>query len=84
MMIAAKRKAEKEARARPSEEKKLAVAACKADALAKKQEKRISTATNRAQTASNKADALRSQLTVTIKVASVPDTSHLHKRIKSL
>ncbi len=39
---------------------------------------------NRAQTASNKADALRSQLAAMIKAASVPDMAHLHKRIKGL
>jgi hypothetical protein len=39
MMIAAKHKVEKEAKAKLSEEKKLAVAACKADALAKIGEK---------------------------------------------
>jgi hypothetical protein len=40
-MIAAKHKVKKEAKAKLSEEKKLAMAICKAHALAKKQEKRI-------------------------------------------
>ncbi len=76
------RKAEKEAKAKLAEEKKLATAACKANMLAKKQEKMISTAKNRAQKAANKADELRSQLAVAIEAASVPNTAHLHKRIK--
>ncbi len=81
-IITAERKAEKEAKAKLAEEKKLAVAACKADMLAKKQEKRISTAKNRAQKAANKADELCGQLAAAIKAASMPDTAHLHKRIK--
>jgi hypothetical protein len=62
MIIMAERKAEKEAKAKLAEEKKLVVAARKADMLAKKQEKRISPAKNRAQMAANKADELRGQL----------------------
>ncbi len=64
------------------EEKKLAAATSKADMLAKKQEKRISTAKNRAQKAANKANELCGQLAAAIKAASVPDMAHLHKRIK--
>jgi hypothetical protein len=81
-IFTAEHKAEKEAKAKLAEEKKLAAATRKADMLTKKQEKMISTAKNRAQTAANKVDELRGQLAVAIKAASVPDTAHLHKRIK--
>jgi hypothetical protein len=50
--------------------------------LAKKQEKRISTAKNGVQMAANKANDLCGQLAAAIKAAFVPDTARLHKRVK--
>ena len=81
-IITAEHKVEKEAKAKLAEEKKLTAATCKANMLAKKQEKRISTAKNRAQMVANKANDLRSHLAAAIKAASVPDMAHLHKRVK--
>jgi hypothetical protein len=76
-IITAERKVEKEAKAKLAEEKKLTVAACKADMLVKKQEKRISTAKNRAQKVANKADDLRSQLAATRHISTRGSKVHL-------
>jgi hypothetical protein len=82
--IAAERKAAKEATQKESNGKKAATATCKADGLAKKQEKRISSAKAKASTAAAKAEALRSKLVDVIKSAAIPEAAHHHKKSKGM
>jgi hypothetical protein len=60
------------------------VATCKADGLAKKQEKRISSAKAKASTAAVKAEALRSKLVDVMKSAAVTEAAHHHKKSKGM
>ncbi len=69
--IAMEQKAAKEAKQKEAKDKKAAAAACKADGLAKKQEKRISTAKAKASTAAAKAESLCSKLADVMKAAAV-------------
>jgi hypothetical protein len=54
----------------------------KSDSLAKKQEKRVSSAKAKAITAAAKAETLRNKLAEVMKAAAVPEAAHLHKKIK--
>jgi hypothetical protein len=82
--IAVERKVAKEAKQKEAKEKKAAAAACKADSLAKKQEKRISSAKAKASTAAAKAETLRSKLTEVIKSAVIPEAAHHHKKSRGM
>jgi hypothetical protein len=82
--IAAEHKAAKEAKQKEAKGKKAAAAACKADGLAKKQEKRISSAKAKASTAAAKAETLRSKLADVMKSAAVPEATHHHKKSKGM
>ncbi len=82
--IAAERKAAKEAKQKEAKGKKAATAACKADGLAKMQEKRISSAKAKASTAAAKAEALCSKLADMMKSAVVPEAAHHHKKSKGM
>jgi hypothetical protein len=80
----AERKAEKEAKTKLAEEKKATTAACKAAALAKKQEKQekcISITLLRAETAASKAATLQGQLDK-IEAAAASDKAKPQKKIK--
>jgi hypothetical protein len=82
--LTAERKAKKEAKTKLAKEKKAATAACKATALAKKQEKqekRISIALLRAKTAASKAATLWGQLDE-FKAAGASDKANPQKKIK--
>ncbi len=70
--IAVEHKAAKEVKQKEAGGKKAAAAACKADGLAKKQEKRISSTKAKASTAAAKAEALRSKLADVMKSAAIP------------
>jgi hypothetical protein len=83
-IIAAERKAAKEAKQKEAEGKKAAAAACKADSLAKKQEKMISSAKAKASTAAAKAETLRSKLADVMKSAAIPEAAHHHKKSKGM
>jgi hypothetical protein len=82
--IAAERKAAKEVKQKEAEGKKAAVAACKANSLAKKQEKRISSAKAKASTVTAKAETLCSKLANVMKSAAIPEAVHLHKKSKGM
>jgi hypothetical protein len=82
--IAAERKAAKEAKQKEAKDKKAAAAARKTDGLAKKQEKRISSAKAKASTAAAKAESIRSKLADVMKAAAVPEAAHLHKKSKGM
>ncbi len=74
----------KEAKQKEAKGKKAAAATCKADGLAKKQEKRISSAKAKASTAAAKAEALRSKLADMIKSAAILEAAHHHKKSKGM
>jgi hypothetical protein len=82
--IAAERKVAKEAKQKEAKDKKAAAATCKADGLAKKQEKRISSTKAKASTAATKAESLHSKLADVMKAAAVPEAAHLHKKSKGM
>ncbi len=82
--IAAEWKAAKEAKQKEAKDKKAAAATRKADGLAKKQEKTISSAKAKASTAAAKAESLRSKLADVMKAAAVPEAAHLHKKSKGM
>ncbi len=74
----------KEVKQKEAEGKKAAAATCKADGLAKKQEKRISSAKAKASTAAAKAESLCSKLADVMKSAVVPEAVHHHKKSKGM
>jgi hypothetical protein len=82
--IAAECKVAKEAKQKEAKGKKVAAAACKADGLAKKQEKRISSTKAKASTAAAKAETLRSKLMDVMKSAAIPEAAHHHKKSKGM
>jgi hypothetical protein len=82
--IAVEPKVAKEAKQKEAEGKKAAAAACKADGLVKKQEKRISSAKAKASTAATKAETLCSKLADVMKSAVVPEEAHHHKKSKGM
>jgi hypothetical protein len=82
--IDGERKSAKKAKQEEAEGKKAAAAACKADGLAKKQEKWISSAKAKASTAAAEAETLRSKLANVMKSAVVPEAAHHHKKIKGM
>jgi hypothetical protein len=82
--IAVECKAAKEAKQKEAKGKNVAAAACKADGLAKKQEKRISSAKAKASTAAAKAETLHSKLVDVMKSAAIPEAAHHHKKSKGM
>jgi hypothetical protein len=82
--IAVDCKAANEAKQKEAEEKKAAAATHKANGLAKKQEKRISSTKSKASTAAAKAEALCSKLADVMKSATVPEAAHHHKKSKGM
>jgi hypothetical protein len=82
--IAAEHKVAKEVKQKEAKGKKAAAAACKADGLAKKQEKRISSAKAKASTAAAKAETLCSKLADVMKSAAIPEAAHHHKKRKGM
>ncbi len=82
--IAAERKAAKDAKQKEAKGKKAAAAACKADGLAKKQEKRISSTKAKASTVAAKAETIPSKLADVMKSAAIPEAGHHHKKSKGM
>ncbi len=82
--IAVERKAAKEAKQKEAEGKKAVKATCKDDGLAKKQEKRISSAKAMASTVAAKAETLRSKLADVMKSTVIPEAAHHHKKSKGM
>ncbi len=82
--IATEQKPAKEAKQKEAKGKKAATAACKADNLAKKQEKGISSAKAKASTAAAKTETLRSKLADVMKSAAIPEAAHHHKKSKGM
>jgi hypothetical protein len=77
--IVVERKAAKEAKQKEAKDKKAAAATHKVDGIAKRQEKRISSAKAKTSTAAAKGESLRSKLAAVMKAAAVPEAAHLHK-----
>jgi hypothetical protein len=82
--IAMERKAAKETKQKEAEGKKAAAATCKAEGLAKKQEKRIFSSKAKASTAAAKAETFRRNLADVMKSAVVPEAAHHHKKSKGM
>jgi hypothetical protein len=82
--IAAECKAVKEVKQKEAKDKKAATATRKADGLAKRQEKMISSAKAKASTTAAKAESLCSKLADVMKAAAVPEAAHLPKKSKGM
>ena len=82
--LAVERKSTKEAKAIATEEKKSAMAACKADIVLKQQQRLINSIEVKAAKATTKADKLRLQLATTASAGPPPPaaTSPSHKKVK--